>query len=350
MKQLKVAILGQGRSGYGIHASWLRNDTERFKIVAVADPIVERMKECAEEFGSKQYDDYKALLADKSLDADLVVNALPSHLHAEGTIAAFKAGYNVICEKPVARTVAEFDSVVAAAKGSGKLCLPYQNSRFQPAFQKIQEVLASGRLGELVHARICFNGWSRRWDWQTRRDMGGGNLLNTGPHPLDQAIVLFGEDMPQVFARLVSKNPFGDAENFASVTLWGKGKPTIDVVTSSFAAYPQGEMYNLGCTRGGLSGSLTELKWKYYNVDKAPDHPHSSTVTHSEERRFCHEDLEWTEETWKFETKRAVITNGFYDDAYGIIVNGAPRVITLEQVRRQVAVLEEAHRQNPDLR
>lgn len=351
MKSFRVGILGQGRSGYGIHASRLLKDTDRFTIAAVADLLPERTRDCAEAVGAKAYGDYKDLLADRGLGLDLVVNALPSFLHPQGTLDALNAGVHVVCEKPAARSVADFDAMVQAADANGKLLLPFQNSRFQPAFKKIRSVIDSGRLGRVIHARISFSNFARRWDWQTRREFWGGNLLNTGPHPVDQAVVLFGDAMPNVFARLVSDNPFGDAENFASVTLWGENAPTIEVVVSSFMAYPQGDMYNIQGAFGGLSGSLAELKWKYFDPATAP--VQKTRGTWSDDRRFCREQLDWTEETWKLSDdpdNMGTIAQSFYDDAYGILAHGAPRVIQLDEVRRQVAVMEEAHRQNPNLR
>ncbi len=350
MKRLRVGILGQGRSGFGIHAAWLRQDQERFEIAAVADAMTERCQEVAEAFGAKTFGDYKELLADSSLKIDLIVNALPSQWHPQGTLEALAAGFDVVCEKPLARTVADFDRMVAAADAAGKYLLPFQNSRFQPAFRKIQEIVASGRLGRIMHARINSSNFARRWDWQCRRDRWGGNLLNTGPHPMDQAIVLFGETMPNVFARLVSDNPFGDAENYAAVTLWGKGRPTIEVVVSSFMAYPQGGSFNIGGTLGGLTGNKSELKWRYYLPETAPAHEKSTTW--SDNRKYCSEQLDWIEENWKLDSKKNsfdLICQGFYANAYDILVNGAERVITLAQVRRQIAAMEEAHRQNPDL-
>ena len=96
MKKIRIGILGQGRSGYGIHADCLRNDQKRFQIVAVADLMPERTEECVSEFGAKAYGDYEQLLADKTLDLDLIVNALPSFLHPEGTRKALEAGYHVV--------------------------------------------------------------------------------------------------------------------------------------------------------------------------------------------------------------------------------------------------------------
>jgi predicted dehydrogenase len=179
MKRIRVGIMGQGRSGHGIHATWLRQDRERFEIAAVADGIPERCREAVDELGAKAFGDYRELLADKSLKLDLVVNALPSALHAQAAVEALSAGYHVVSEKPAACTVADFDRMVAAADASGRTLLPFQNSRFQPAFQKIQDVVASGCLGKLVHARISFSNFARRWDWQCLREHCGGNLLNT---------------------------------------------------------------------------------------------------------------------------------------------------------------------------
>ncbi len=350
MKRLRTAVLGQGRSGYDIHVKWLREDQERYEIVAIADQIPERTEEAVKEFGAKAFNDYKALLADNSLNLDLVVNALPTFLHKEGTIAALNAGHNVVSEKPIACTVADFDQMVLTAKKNGKKLLPFQNSRFQPAFQKIMSIIDSGIIGRIIHARISFSNFARRWDWQTSREMSGGNLLNTGPHPMDQAIVIFGNEAPNIFARLVSDNPFGDAENFASVTLWGANKPTIEVIVSSFMAYPQGDIYNISGTHGGLTGNFTELNWKYFNTDTAPGHQKSQWSAGN--REYCSEKLDWTEESWKTDPSLDMfqtLCRGFYTDAYNILTKDAPRTITLEQVHRQIAAIEEAHKQNPTL-
>jgi len=85
---------------------------------------------------------------------DLFVNCLPSFLHTKGTIEAFNANLNVVCEKPLARTVADFDKMDAAAKRANKLFAPFQNSRFYHFFQKMREVIDSGVLGDILHIRM----------------------------------------------------------------------------------------------------------------------------------------------------------------------------------------------------
>ena len=132
---LRVAVLGQGRSGLDIHCHYLKTAPRKFEIIAIADLLRERRKRAAEEMGCATYADYRDLLARD--DLDLVVNALPSHLHPEATIASLEAGHHTICEKPLAWSVTELDKMIAAARANRRRLLPFQQSRNAPQFQKI---------------------------------------------------------------------------------------------------------------------------------------------------------------------------------------------------------------------
>ncbi len=345
---IKTAILGQGRSGYGIHYAWLRQVPELFQIVAVADLLPERCTEAANEFGAECFPDYRELLANNELEIDLIINALPSFLHPQATLDSLTKNYHVVCEKPLARTVADFDQMVHTSEKVERLLLPFQNSRFVPYFTKLQEVLASGKLGRIINIRLNWSGYARRWDWQTIQEFWGGNLLNTGPHPVDHAVVLFGDQEPGIFCKLVSDNPFGDAENHCQLTLYGENAPIVDVVVSSLQAYPQGDTVNVSGTLGGLTGGSTGLKWKYFDPKNAPEHVFNGSW--SDKRGYCQEDLDWIEESWSNTSKRDLfdqMCKSFYEDVYRLLVEGGNRIIKLDQVRRQIKIMEECHRQNP---
>lgn len=183
MKTSRVAILGQGRSGRGIHAEYLQQAPKKFTIAAVVDPMKDRRERAVEDFGCDAYSNYKAIL--KRDDIDLVINATPSHLHVPCTLEFLKAGFNVLSEKPLAAKAKDVDKLIAAQKKSGSLFAIFQQSRFAPYFQQVRKVIDSGVLGDIVQINIRFNGFSRRYDWQTLTEFDGGNLLNTGPHPLE---------------------------------------------------------------------------------------------------------------------------------------------------------------------
>ena len=343
----RVGIAGQGRSGYDIHARWLREATGQYKIVAVADERDDRRQEAIRAFGCRAYPTWQELIADK--DLDLFVNALASTLHPKATIEALKAGHNVVCEKPLAVKVKDMDRMTAAAKKGGKLLAPFHNNRFSPAFRKVLEIVESGKLGRLVHVRIAGGGFARRWDWQTLQDFWGGSLNNNGSHLLDQALVLFGSETPKVFCRMKSEaNSFGDADDFAALTLYGKCSPVVEVLISSYQVYPQGDTFSVNGTCGGLVGGGNGIKWRCFDPAKAPKQ--GLATGWSDARAYCKESLPWVEETWQppktDSDAHQYAVKLFYDNLYDVLLGKGRLVVTPEQVRRQIVVIEECHRQN----
>jgi len=348
MKVLRVGIIGQGRSGRDIHAAYQATDPKRFKIVAVADPLKDRCERAEREFGCQSTQDYRGLL--RRGDLDLIVNASPSHLHVPITRQALRAGINVLCEKPLARRAAEVDALIALARKHRRMLAVFQQSRFVPLFQKTQQVIRSGVLGRIVMIKMTSNGFSRRWDWQTLQSMNGGNLLNTGPHPLDQALMLFDPDlsMPEVWCRMDRTNTCGDADDHVKLMLTGKGLPTIDLEVSSCCAYP---LYAFGVygTRGGLTGTGNRLQWRYFDPREAPRQRLIREPLPGPS--YCNEKLPWIEEVWDAPSMPKglfhYLSQKFYDNLYRAMTQGAPLEVTLPQVRRQIAVIEQCHRQNP---
>ncbi len=354
---LKIAIAGQGRSGHNIHFNYLKNAGEKYQVVAVADALPERCSEAAREFGAQTYSDYTRML--EAGGFDIFVNALPTPLHVPGSRQALAKGCHVLCEKPMAPNLKEFDRLVAAAKRARRALVPFQNNRYQPFFIELQKIVNSGVLGRILYVRSFWAGFGRRWDWQTFQCNLGGSLFNTGPHAIDQALCFFPKRVkPEVFCRLGSFNELGgDADDFCALTLYGKGVPTVEIHLSHYLAFPQGDMYNISGTRGGLAGGHGALRWKYYDNDKAPRQEIWKPWSHN--RQYPSESLPWIEKHWTLDESKAGAAVGYtlrsyrsgvqwiYDGLYDVIVKGCEPVVTLSEVRRQIAVLEEAHRQNP---
>lgn len=349
MPIIRTAILGQGRSGRDIHGDHLSRDTDRFRIVAVVDPLPERRERAEREYGCATYADYTALL--ERDDIDLVVNAAPSKFHVPISLALLEAGKNVLCEKPFASRVADVDRMIQAAARSGKTIAIYQQSRFAPYFQKIREVIASGVLGEIVQVNIAFNGFSRRYDWQTLTSEMGGNLLNTGPHPLDQALQLLGTDAePEVTCFMRNTISYGDADDHTLLILTGEGRPMIHLEISSCCKYPC-FTYNIYATRGGLKGDTSKLEWQYYNAEVAPELCLTTTplVKPDGTPAYCSDRLIWINEEWSAPTGNGLfetMAQSYYTMLHKHLTEGAPLEITPQQVRQQIGVIEECQRQN----
>ena len=353
MKQINIVILGQGRSGRDIHGLHLKKDNERFKVVGVVEPMAERRNRAAEEYGCSTYSDYTELFGKKGID--LIVNSTPSHLHFKTTKDLLEHGYNVLCEKPCVPTVEEFDILTKTAKANKCHFLVFQQSRFASYFQKVKEVIASGVLGRIVHIGIQFNGYARRWDWQCCLEFNGGNLSNTGPHPLDQALNLldYYDGNPEIFCKMDRANTFGNAEDYVKLILTAPSRPIIDLDISSCDAYPS-YTYKVEGTRGTLKGTMSHIDWKYFKEEEAPKQKLIKEPLTSGEEKFpayCSEKLDWYEESWDGDPQAPFIAavKIYYDQIYSLFTEGREHDIKLYQVRQQLAVINQAHKQNPQI-
>lgn len=348
MKKIRIGIIGQGRSGRSIHTEALKRakSMERYEIAAITDLIPERCRETAGEFPDcKVYPDYRALLRDKSLE--LIVNATFSEQHVPISVEALEAGFHVLSEKPLAAKVCEVDKVIAKASEVKRVFAVFQEARFDPTFRKVLEICRSGVLGRIVMARFTRNNAARRWDWQTLRERNGGALLNTGSHPLDQALALFGAGMPdRIYAQLDRVNSYGTAEDHAKLVFSKPGHPTIDLEVSSCAPYspPRFQVYG---EFGGITAEPNQVNWKYYRPEEAPER-HLITEP-LPNRAYCSEKLDWYEYSWHDTGSRNAPWLGeqFYLNLYEVIRNGASLAVPLDDVRRQIAIIEECFRQNP---
>lgn len=147
-------------------------------------------------------------------------------------------------------------------------------------------------------------------------------------------------------------NTAGDAEDYVKIILHGHGRPVIDVEISSCCAYPS-FTYNVQGTRGGINGSTKHLDWKYFKQEEAGELQLVTTplVNEKNEPAYCREQLKWYEESWDAPVEQGkdlfhTMAESFYAMLYQTIVNGKPLEVTPQQVRQQIAVMEECHRQN----
>jgi scyllo-inositol 2-dehydrogenase (NADP+) len=343
-EKVRVGIAGLGRSGWAIHAKLLEPLGDKFKIVAVLDANPARLQEAAGKFGCRTYSAYGDLLADP--DVELVVVAMPSHLHTDYTIQALEAGKHVVCEKPMAASVEDADRMIAAAKKVRKVLTIFQNRRYGKDFQTVRRVIESGVLGRIVHVRISGHGFGRRWDWQTLQKFNGGTMNNTGPHPLDQALVLFGKKAPKVFCLRDRALTLGDADDHVQIILHGKGSPTIEIELTAACPYPQDAWLVMG-TQGGLTGSSDTIKWMYYDPKTIP--ARTLTEEPTPDRSYNSDGLKQhcVEKTWTAKEDTGPGDAGFYLDLYAALRNGKPVQVKPEQVRRQMKVLEQCRKMAP---
>lgn len=354
MKQLNVAIIGQGRSGRNIHGKHILKDP-RFKVVAVVDALPDRRVRAMQEYGIGEkdvYATYQELFGRE--DIDFVVNSSFSQLHQPIAVDLMRHGFNVLQEKPIASNMDQIKELEDVIAQTGKTFAIFLQSRYQAPFMKARDIAASGILGNIVCVKCLSNRFSRRWDWQTVQGFTGGDLFNKGPHTLGHALEFLGayDQMPEVKAYMNRANSFGDAEDFSKLLLFVPGKPLIDMEVTSCDAYPPFDFQVLG-DKGGLVVKGKNVKWRYFRPEEAPEQ-HLITEPLKDENGlpiYCNEKLIWHEEEWTEEEADKDAPDGptyrLYSDVYNKLVNGVDLPVSFKQVALQIAIMQEAHRQNP---
>ncbi|MDD5593515.1 MAG: Gfo/Idh/MocA family oxidoreductase [Candidatus Margulisbacteria bacterium] len=198
MRKIKFALIGCGRIA-GKHCEAIHQLPEA-ELAAVCDIRPERAKALGEKERVPYYSDYGEMLAkEKGID---VVNVLtPSGLHAEQVIdVATRFKKHIVCEKPMALTLASADKMIAAcAESKVKLFIVKQN-RYNLPVVKLREAVAAGRFGQLILGTVRVR-WSRdqkyydQDSWRGTWFLDGGVLTNQASHHIDLLEWLLGQPL-----------------------------------------------------------------------------------------------------------------------------------------------------------
>ncbi len=166
--------------------------SKRNQLAAVASRSLDKAQEFSREWKVPiAYGSYEALLADP--DIDVIYIPLPNHLHAEWVIKAAMAGKHVLCEKPLALSTAEVDSIIQAAQTNQVHIAEAFMYRHHPQTLKVKELIATGKIGELRYIQGSFSFvLNRSGDYRWNPTEGGGSLWDIGCYPLSYSLLAAG--------------------------------------------------------------------------------------------------------------------------------------------------------------
>ena len=239
--KIKVGVIGLGVGQAHAHGYQASPDAE---LVAVCDADSRRLNEQGDRLGispEARFTDVNEMLAMPGLEAVSVT--LPNYLHAPVTIAALQAGKHVLCEKPLARSAAEAQTMVDAAKKAGKTLMVCFNYRYREDARWLRALSDEGKLGKIYFAKA---GWLRNTgipgagSWFTHKDQaGGGPLIDLGVHVLDLTLWLMG--YPKIVS--VSGNTFaefGPKGKKSSRKLQGEVHYDVEDLAAGFVRFENG--------------------------------------------------------------------------------------------------------------
>jgi predicted dehydrogenase len=229
----------------------------RDDVVVAAVASRSAAKAYAGEHGiERAYDSYEELLADPGID--LVYNALPPSMHAEWTIAALRAGKDVLCEKPFTMNAAEARRVVAAASDTGRRVIEAFHDHYHPLSAWIRRTVADGALGRIHSAEAVFTGSTPYRPGTLRHEpaLGGGSLMDLGCYPVHWLRSIF-PGVPSVEGAEAVRNPAGaDLRMRAELTFPAELTPAGGVAAAVEASMVEGTPLRSALTLTGERGSL----------------------------------------------------------------------------------------------
>lgn len=252
-KQLGVALVGLGSySEYQLAPSL--QETTHCRLAGIVTGTPAKAKKWATKYSIPtaniyNYDNFDTIVDNK--DIDIVYVVLPNSMHADFCIRAAKAGKHVICEKPMAVSVAECDAIIAACKqASVKLSVGYR-LHSEPYTQELMRIVKEKTYGEVryVTAEAAYNSRGNPNQWRLDRKLsGGGALMNMGVYSIQSAIYGSGMNPTAVAAQEFSTRP----DYF---------KDTDETITAQFD-FPNGAVGNI------FTSHNVNVNRHYTNFDK----------------------------------------------------------------------------------
>jgi predicted dehydrogenase len=274
-KVLRVAMIGYEFMGKAHSQAWrnLNNLYElpvKVQMVAVCGRDEQKVKLAAEKLGWDTYEtDWKKLVNQENID--VIDICTPGDSHKEIAIAALKSGKHVICEKPLANSVAEAEEMVLVAKENSKSKnMVAFNYRRVPAISLAKQMVDDGLIGKIFHIRARYlQDWIVEPDfplvWRLDKDKAGsGALGDIGAHSIDMVQFITSQKLTGVSGLLntfISQRPLVNAKPNSSSA--ESGKVTVDDAAVFFGRTDQGAIASFEATRFA-TGNRNDMGFEIY--------------------------------------------------------------------------------------
>ena len=213
---INIGIIGCGKIAQVRHIPEYAENPDA-KLAAFFSPNRARAQEQADKYGGKVYDTAEALLADPEIDAVSICAA--NYAHAELSIQALNAGKHVLCEKPMATTLADCEAMVECAKKNGKFLMIGHNQRLAKAHMEAKRLIDEGLIGDIITFRTSFgHGGPETWSispgknvwFFDKKKAAMGVMADLGVHKTDLIQYLTGQRVVRTTARLVTLDKRGE--------------------------------------------------------------------------------------------------------------------------------------------
>lgn len=248
---MKIGVIGCGKIAQVRHIPEYVENMQA-ELAGFYDFVYERAEDLAKQYGGVAYHSVEELLADESIDAVSVCTA--NNAHAQITIQALRAGKHVLCEKPMAVTLEDCETMAKEAELAGKVLMIGQNQRLTKAHLKAKELIESGSVGEVISFRTTFgHGGPETWSitpgqnswFFDKKKASMGAMADLGVHKTDLIQYLIGQPVVEVTAKVMTLDKRDSEGNL------------VGVDDNAFCIYKM---------KNGITGTMT-ASWCYYGEE-----------------------------------------------------------------------------------
>jgi|SRR5579872_1325482 len=244
MRKIRTAVFGTGFVGR-VHIEGIRR-LGNVEVVAIGESSDEKAKKLASEMGIEHgTTDYKKLLKEIAIDA--VHICTPNGMHFPMAKAALEAGKHVVCEKPLATSVAEAEEMVALAREHKVANCTFHNLRYYPMVQHLRRLREDGDLGDILCVQGTYSQdwllYDTDWNWRIESKLGGRSRTfgDLGTHWCDMVEHVTGLRITSLCADLQTfhktrKRPKGSIQTFAGKTLKPEDYQEVPIDTEDYGA------------------------------------------------------------------------------------------------------------------
>ena len=332
----KIAVIGFGGMG-----SWHVNHAQKSDVLELAGiyDIDPEKQEKAKSLGIYSYSSLDELINDESVE--LVTIAIPNDVHLDTVVRCLLGGKHVICEKPVALSSEDLETMIAASKKSGKLFTVHQNRRFDVDYLAMQGLADSGEIGAPIRIESRIHG-SRGIpsDWRGEKEHGGGMILDWGIHLIDQLMLIYkNEEIDTINCEVTNiTNKEVDDGFYLTITFKSGKVAFVEVGTYNFIALPR---FYMKAEKG--SALITDwrektkvAKCKYWHENDVLPVQTAAGLTKTMAPRDS-----VTLDTYELEIPKSDV-HDFYRNFCQAIDGNATQLVTHEEMRLDMKIMEYA--------
>lgn len=275
MSRTRFAIVGCGRIS-SFHISAITANSDRAEVAAVCDIIEERARAASEKAGGVPwFTDLHSMLEYGAFD--VVTICTPSGMHPEHGIAAAKAGFHVVTEKPIGISLEAVDRLITVCESANRQLFVVMQNRLNPTVRLLRQAVDKGRFGQICLGQVNVF-WTRPQEyydeapWRGTRALDGGAFLNQASHYVDLLQWLMGEvESVEAITGTLARNIECEDTGVAILRFKSGAMATIAVTMLVYPKNLEGSITLLGLRGTARIGGIALNRIEHWEFDRYQD-------------------------------------------------------------------------------